>query len=330
MSSEPIEKKVIDHERGGVRFFSGGHWWFSRDPDAGTRAYTSGGRPRAWHGFYNGKVADHYTGGPLTIYVFPANTQERSAYPAMYERARTEPGADPLLSPATAATRTPQSSSTTRAAASPLSSPTGARTAPRPRSPRQPTSGTSTASRAADTAGPAATSSASSTTTAVARESGSNARCPSQMPAIGCRRSAARRTRRDCSLCGAPGAYAAMRETHGEYERVHHFPRVRYLVGPDTLSDRPKRIGSAWQQLRSSAAMFLEWLRICLRQGWVGRGGPRAEARPLAAASLRASPGGDRSSDAPAEVASHARARTREGIRPPQMIRLPRTSAPSN
>jgi hypothetical protein len=66
-------------------------------------------------------------------------------------------------------------------------------------------------------------------------------------------------------------AYAVMRETHGEYERIHNLERVRYLVGPDQLSIRPKRIGIGTQQLRSSAAVFLEWLRICLRQGWIGR-----------------------------------------------------------
>jgi hypothetical protein len=75
-------------------------------------------------------------------------------------------------------------------------------------------------------------------------------------------------------------AYAAMRESHGEYERVHHHERVRYLVGPDQLSIRPKRIGIGVQQLRSSAAMLLEWQRICLRQGWLGRNGRRASGYP--------------------------------------------------
>lgn len=32
-------------------------------------------------------------------------------------------------------------------------------------------------------------------------------------------------------------AYAVMRETHGEYERIHNLERVRYLVGPDQLSN---------------------------------------------------------------------------------------------
>jgi hypothetical protein len=76
-------------------------------------------------------------------------------------------------------------------------------------------------------------------------------------------------------------AYAVMRETHGEYERIHNLERVRYLVGPDQLSIRPKRIGIGTQQLRSSAAVFLEWLRICLRQGWIGRKGRHASGRPI-------------------------------------------------
>ena len=35
-------------------------------------------------------------------------------------------------------------------------------------------------------------------------------------------------------------AYAAMRETHFDYERIHHFQRVRYRVGPDTLGHSPE------------------------------------------------------------------------------------------
>ncbi|MGB2953947.1 MAG: hypothetical protein WBB74_11250, partial [Gaiellaceae bacterium] len=84
-------------------------------------------------------------------------------------------------------------------------------------------------------------------------------------------------------------SYAAMRESHGEYERVHHFERVRYLVGPDQLAIRPKRIGIGVQQLRSSAAMLLEWLRICLRQGWVGGGGRRVAGYPHRPRGMRAS-----------------------------------------
>jgi hypothetical protein len=44
-------------------------------------------------------------------------------------------------------------------------------------------------------------------------------------------------------------------------------------IGPDCLAVRPKRTGVAWQQLRASAAVAIEWLRVNLRQGWLGNGG---------------------------------------------------------
>ncbi|MHB8325360.1 MAG: hypothetical protein ACYDEA_00680 [Candidatus Dormibacteria bacterium] len=40
----PIGASVVDHERNGRRFTSGGHWWFTRDMDAGVRAYSRGSR----------------------------------------------------------------------------------------------------------------------------------------------------------------------------------------------------------------------------------------------------------------------------------------------
>lgn len=40
-------------------------------------------------------------------------------------------------------------------------------------------------------------------------------------------------------------------------------------VAPDDLGIRPKRRGIRWQQLRASAALVVEWLRICAGQGWL-------------------------------------------------------------
>jgi hypothetical protein len=73
--------------------------------------------------------------------------------------------------------------------------------------------------------------------------------------------------------------YAILREAHTEYERIHHHNRRRYRIGADCLELRPKRIGAAWQQLRASAAVAVEWLRICLRQGWLGNNGRHQEPR---------------------------------------------------
>ena len=35
------------------------------------------------------------------------------------------------------------------------------------------------------------------------------------------------------------------------------------------MQRRPKRIGIEWQQLRADASVFLEWLRLNYRQGWL-------------------------------------------------------------
>ena len=281
--TEPITKRVIDHERGGVRFFSGGHWWFSRDASAGTRSYTSGGRSkRAWHGFYNGKMIDHYTGAPLTVYVFPANTQERYAYPAMYERAGPTLARDPFAVAGDRGNSSPEvfEHNTRRGVASifPYRRVNGS--APKkpeatdewdehgvPRCRHCGAGGDFVRFHVDDDRGRARIWFECSMPQSNACD---------RVQTISCSKDWTRLL----PVWRTEELYAAMRETHGEYERAHHFTRVRYLVGPDTLSDRPKRIGSAWQQLRSSAALFLEWLRICMRQGWVGRGGPRAEGRP--------------------------------------------------
>jgi len=63
-------------------------------------------------------------------------------------------------------------------------------------------------------------------------------------------------------------AYAAMRVSHQSYEHKHRDLRIQYLVAPDCPALRPKRPGLAWQQLRSSAAVFIEWLRVLQRPGW--------------------------------------------------------------
>jgi hypothetical protein len=64
--------------------------------------------------------------------------------------------------------------------------------------------------------------------------------------------------------------YLALRDSHSEYERVHQHWRDRYCVGADNKSSRPRRPGAQWQQLRASAALLIEWLRICSREGWLG------------------------------------------------------------
>jgi hypothetical protein len=74
--------------------------------------------------------------------------------------------------------------------------------------------------------------------------------------------------------------YAILSEARSEYERVHDHNRDRYRIGPDCLALRPKRATAGWQQLRVSAAIVIEWLRVCFRQGWIGKNGRHQEPRP--------------------------------------------------
>lgn len=68
--------------------------------------------------------------------------------------------------------------------------------------------------------------------------------------------------------------YAAMRVSHQSYEHKQGDLRIQYLIAPDCQALRPKRPGMAWQQLRASAAVFVEWLRVLRRSGW-GKTEPR-------------------------------------------------------
>lgn len=72
--------------------------------------------------------------------------------------------------------------------------------------------------------------------------------------------------------------YMTLRHSHSRYERVHHHWRVRWRSGADDHSLRPKRRGRDNQQLRANAALLIEWLMICWREGWLPDERPK---RPL-------------------------------------------------
>jgi hypothetical protein len=69
-------------------------------------------------------------------------------------------------------------------------------------------------------------------------------------------------------------AYTAMRNNHFSYEHTRRDMRIQYGVAPDSLAIRPKRIGIAWQQLRASAAVLIEWLPVYQRAGFGRRKSP--------------------------------------------------------
>jgi hypothetical protein len=64
--------------------------------------------------------------------------------------------------------------------------------------------------------------------------------------------------------------YHALRKSHQSYEHVHRHWRDRYSSAGKNLESRLKRRGIPAQELRSGAALVIEWFRICLRNGWLG------------------------------------------------------------
>ncbi len=63
--------------------------------------------------------------------------------------------------------------------------------------------------------------------------------------------------------------YWQLRHTHSNYERVHAERLARYTVGGRDTASRTKRLGLGAQRVRLRYAQLLDWLRICLRYGWI-------------------------------------------------------------
>jgi hypothetical protein len=63
--------------------------------------------------------------------------------------------------------------------------------------------------------------------------------------------------------------YWQLRHTHSNYERSHAERLARYTVGGRDTASRTKRLGIGAQHVRLRYAQLLDWLRICLRYGWV-------------------------------------------------------------
>jgi hypothetical protein len=64
--------------------------------------------------------------------------------------------------------------------------------------------------------------------------------------------------------------YHALRKISKNRERVFRHWRDRYSVFGNNFDLRPKRCGIAWQNLRASFALLIEWFRLCARYGWLG------------------------------------------------------------
>jgi hypothetical protein len=71
------------------------------------------------------------------------------------------------------------------------------------------------------------------------------------------------------ALADRPPAHE-LKRSHQEYEGVHRYWRTRYKVGADDRSIRAKARGIGWHRLRANVACLIDWLRILIREGWLG------------------------------------------------------------
>ncbi len=269
---ESVQLTVNTDGMRGCRFESGGHFWFSRDPDAGTRAYhsSSGTLKKAWHGYSVITVVDHLTHGPLAIFIIPANKSEVTVFPVVVEQASANLGG--VMPVAIGADRGNSSDENYD-----LCSSLGI-TLVIPYRKRNRTS--------PDV--PVATDRLDEHGVPLCRACGREAEIIRSYVDRG-------RGRVDFT-CQAPvrprcsttqhmycdqdsrrlimqprngDLYAAMTQSGLSFEHKHRDLRIQYKVAPKCLADRPKIVGMVWQQLRANVAMLIDWLRIYVNLGWV-------------------------------------------------------------
>jgi len=87
--------------------------------------------------------------------------------------------------------------------------------------------------------------------------------------------------RRILPIARTTEVYGALRQRRESMEHVHTEWRDRYKCGGKASGDRLRRLGLRPQQLRSNAALLIEWMWTLTRQGWMGDARARVEATPL-------------------------------------------------
>jgi len=263
-------EKMAADERG-LRVQVGGCWYRLSDADAGIRAYTRDGKiKKFWSGYYNLKATDHYTGAVLAVHVCSASTQEHNAYPTLYKQAKEAIGSAPR---AVVADRGFSVSSVFEAhtrdgVASVIPWRKTTHESVRIDRDRYDRHGIPRCQHCGSEC---------------SFHRFNPATGPNQEPRLWfrCTRPGAAACQQEQSiLCKenwrsllplwrTTEAYQVLRVSHDNYENAHHRWRERYAVAGDSRADRPKRRGLGVQQLRASAALVIEWLTVCHRQGWL-------------------------------------------------------------
>jgi hypothetical protein len=264
------EQWVDERGRRYLRLRIGEHWYRTLDLTAGARAYTGpGGAYRFWHGYYNQKAVDHFTGAPLAVVVDSASRQEYDIYPELYEQIEAHLGTAPqsVITDKGFAVRKVFEHNTRRGVAT-VSPQRGSvhdtDLADRHGVPRCPHCGAGTTFvRFAHKPSPRLWFTC---------DAGLTDRCAPKRPGGKPRqlsKACAADWRQMLPLWRTDPIFQELNAGRSLHERSHRHWRERYLVAGDTLANRPKRRGLAVQRLRATGALLIEWLRICARHGWL-------------------------------------------------------------
>jgi hypothetical protein len=266
-SRQPDKRSIV--VRDGVelqRVKIGTCWYLSRDVDAGTRAYMGArGARRFWHGYYSAKAVDHFTGGAIPL-VDSASRSEHAIFSDHYDLVVKLAGAQPEtaigdrgLSIASAFEKC-----TANGTAPIFSWRAGGR-------------GVREDKETHDRHGVPRCKHCGAPSTFVRFSAKRGARiwfdCMGQAtPACAKTQSIACKLdyRLLVPLWRTDPLYHELKESHSQYEGTHDYWRDRYKVGADDIGVRPKICGLGFHRLRANAASFVEWLRICHREGWLG------------------------------------------------------------
>jgi len=264
---EADEVKVTPGGR--LRVRSGQHWYRTLDASAGVRAYTGPrGARKFWHGFYHHKAIDHFTGAPLAVGVYSASEQEYDSYPDLYQRLQRSLAGNPQTVTADRGFSVASvfAWNTNHGVASVIPWRKGANRELRqdklthdrhgvPRCKHCGAPGRFVRFRAEGKGGPRLWFRClNGTTPACGKDQSIN--CSNDWRLL-------------VPLWRTEAIYCELKDSHSNYERVHRHWRDRYCVAGDNLACRPKRRGRDWQELRSQAALLIEWLTICFREGWL-------------------------------------------------------------
>jgi hypothetical protein len=243
----------------------GGCWYLTRDLEAGVRAYGRHGKTtRFWHGYYSGKLVDHFTSGVIPS-VDPANRQECHLFKELFDRATDMVGKAPqtvIGDKGFAVEGCYQHATENNCAPVFPWRNDGSRK-------DKPTHDRDGVKRCKHCGGVMHQVRYS--------ENGGKPRlwfrCTFQLTPA-CKDEQTIYCREDwralIPLPRTSALYHELQKAHHSYEGVHDYWRDRYRVAADTLANRPKVVSLGWHRLRASVACLVDWIRIAAKAEWLG------------------------------------------------------------